>query len=869
MSNYVIENGSIKKELIIEKDKIKGFKLCNKITGKILTSLSGSEEFEVSLKTGLFCSHIKASSLKIEGFKETIEKTGKRYEITFKPFKIKGNIFAVALVYDAGNNDIYIRKHLEISFKQRGEKLVNLDYINFETFNFDPSLSFWSVPKQADSHIPGFALSLGQPLYVDCFFFGCEFPVALSKIKNGKTSSRYFSGKSLNQLIGSDKFISESYVIGAAEGSMLSQVQRALFSYIKDISKPIKLRRQYNSWYDHKLNITEKNISESFSEIDKGLTRSGEKPLDSFVADDGWNDYSKDFWSFNENFPQELYPFMKLSKALGSDFGLWMGPRGGYTSDCIKFAKNIEKSGNGYVNRRSLDVCVASDRYIEKTSELILDFENRFDLNYWKLDGFARMACRNSKHDHMTGGYKDMYFYTDIWEKWIEVFNKMQKNGGDNFWINLTCYAWPSPWFLRYANSLWMQISDDAGFIGNKKEVSDKDGMLSYRDERYFDFYNVRQFQFPQYGLYNHDPIYGNEANVTMTDEEFRSYLFTMATRGNTFWELYYSHNMMNENKWRINYAAMRFIENNMSILASSVVFGNRPSLSQIYGYSCFGDYEGIVSLRNPSNTKKEYTLVLDEKIGVTKRLNPVQVYTVLPYTAEPSGEAYGYGDKVQVELLPYETIIFHFGKQAKPLEIDFVKSKDERTLEITFSDTVNLNYMSCGENEIEKTELLSDYMTALVTFKKPFENINILTLNDVRDITGNKNDITAAFDYYENDIVTKGIMGNSGFTVKVTLDKNAKGVLYSQGEEINLSVYEGHILFKVGLSSVISYKKIEDIVQIAAVRERNGTIKLYINGKLDVGAKTDNAVLSGIKGEKYDEDLVVLYNRALAFDEV
>ena len=60
-------------------------------------------------------------------------------------------------------------------------------------------------------------------------------------------------------------------------------------------------------------------------------------------------------------------------------------------------------------------------------------------------------------------------------------------------------------------------------------------------------FYNDRQFQLPQRALYNHDPIYGNEAKVDMNDEDFRTYLFTMAMRGTCFWELYYSYNMMNK----------------------------------------------------------------------------------------------------------------------------------------------------------------------------------------------------------------------------------------------------------------------------------------------------------------------------------
>lgn len=866
---YIIENGFIRKEIITEKGRITSFSYKNKVSDSSLTAIDGSEVFELSFGGGFFKKKIRASELKVKTVTEKYEAFSKRYEITFAPFKVKDSKIALTLVYELGDDDFFLRKHIELSFASKGTKDIVLDYIDFENLKFNPELSFWTVPEQKKSHIPGFALGLGQPVYVDSMFFGFEFPVCLTKIENSQTSVRYFNGNTLQKLTAGDKFITESFVAGCGDGSLKEQVQKAFFAYIKTISKPVRLRRQYNSWYDHMLNITRENVTSSFLEIEKGLTAVGEPALDSYVADDGWNDYSKDFWSFNEKFPDELYPFSKLSEALGSNFGLWLGPRGGYTTDTPKFAKKIEKAGNGYYNKQANDICVTSAKYHKKTTELMLDFENRFSLNYWKLDGFAQFPCKNKKHDHLVKGYKDMYFYNDSWEKWIDTFKKLQKNGSDNFWINLTCYAWPSPWFLRYVNSLWIQISNDVGFVGKKKQVSDKDRMLTYRDDVYYDFYNVRQFQFPQMGLYNHDPIYGNTAEVEMNDEDFRDYLFTMATRGSFFWEYYYSFNMMNETKWLINYACMRFIEDNKDVLSNSVIFGKKPSEGGVYGFSCFGDYEGIVSLRNSTSEEKEYILCLDEAIGVKKSLVPVNTYIILPYTENAGMGAYGYGDKIKVTLKGYETKIFHFGKSAKKLKATYLKALDNKTLKITFNQTVNASELSCKENEIEKIELLADYMTAVITFKNDFERINTLTLCDLKDIMGNSESGEVKFDYYENHLVTEGFYGDGEFTIKATLDKDAKGDLYRQGNEVYLSVSDGHILFGVGLTSVLSYARIEDVVQLAAVRERNGVLKLYINGELDCGEKSDRLYLSGEKGSKYSDNKVVLYNEALSYDRI
>ena len=104
------------------------------------------------------------------------------------------------------------------------------------------------------------------------------------------------------------------------------EVVRADFlEYIKGIAKPIYLRTQYNSWYDHMLDITSENIRDSFFEIEKGLSSAGVPPLNSYVVDDGWVDYDKDFWCFNDKFPNELYESSALSKKFYFEFGLWLG----------------------------------------------------------------------------------------------------------------------------------------------------------------------------------------------------------------------------------------------------------------------------------------------------------------------------------------------------------------------------------------------------------------------------------------------------------------------------------------------------------------------------------------------------------------
>ena len=128
------------------------------------------------------------------------------------------------------------------------------------------------------------------------------------------------------------------------------------------------------------MKIDDENILESFIEIDRELNNAEVRPLDSYVVDDGWNAYNdgtlgagsypqsgseinkEGFWTFNEKFPDELTPSSELVQKFGSNFGVWVGPRGGYNFYGT-LANIIEKAGNGSKAGGSIDV---ADRvYVE------------------------------------------------------------------------------------------------------------------------------------------------------------------------------------------------------------------------------------------------------------------------------------------------------------------------------------------------------------------------------------------------------------------------------------------------------------------------------------------------------------------------
>lgn len=532
-----------------------------------------------------------------------------------------------------------------------------IDYVVLENIGIINSKTHFTVSPVEGSEIPVYQTILGQPFYVDSLFFGCEFPATDNRIVHGLGRIRYYVGKFVGE-----NFACPVTVMGGGKDNTLSAVRDAFFEYIASISTDCNLRFQYNSWYDYMKDITEENIMTSFTEVHKQLKEHGAPDLDAYVVDDGWPNTKAGFWSFNKKFPNKLTKVTELCDSFGAHFGLWLGPRGGYTRP-DKIAKRMQRAGNGFLNKEARDICVASSKYIEKLTEFFVDTTKEFKIGYWKLDGFCLKPCENEKHDHAVGGPFDMYFVTDMWQKWIVAFEKMREANPD-MWINMTCYVNVSPWWLQWVNSLWVQNSGDIGFAKNYDEQPQVEAEITFRDGRYYDCLCTRGLQMPLKALYNHEPIYGNTAKVNYTDEEFEKYLYWCTVRGQALNELHLSCNMMNDKKWDSLAEVMNFQKENYHILQNAAFIGGDPLDNNIYGYiSWTKDGEGIIAMRNPTKEKTSLTLTLNQLMGTPENLSGAKCVSVYNKTFEIGDRTYSYGDKVDLTLHPFEVMILKFTK--------------------------------------------------------------------------------------------------------------------------------------------------------------------------------------------------------------
>ena len=576
---------------------------------------------------------------------------------------------------------------------------------------------------------------------------------------------------------------------------------------------------------------------------------------------------------------------------------------------------------------------------------MAINWMHDYRVNYWKWDGFADVAQYNAfpsgegvvgyseEHRHMYGGQNQMYHVTDLWEKWIVLMENVRQAEKDynikNLWISLTCYVNPSPWFLQWANSVWLQCAGDRGEISNGTLNNKMDNMLTYRDANYYEFVQVHQFQFPLANIYNHDPIYGSEGTGivadSMTAEQFKNYLYMMGTRGTAFWELYYSDSLLDKDKYLVNAEFLEWEEENFSKLKNAKMIGSHPSsatrlstyrnggmssgeVQNPYGFACFDGNAGIISMRNPSATEKTITFTLNDAIGVAKAgtYHMSTVHTYSPNgTIATAKDTYTKGEEVSVTLQPGEVQVWSLSQNADTTAPTFksLTSVSGTELQVQLSEKIKGNAglkVKVNDKVVDNVTVseYADLRTFKLTFATALNDGDVVEVSAESGADAAGNQITGKISapyYAENKIAEKetvegsnseisgkdrSVEGTNGFTVAAqvqTADRSV--VLVKQGDAYELGINaEGHPYFTVNGVTATADTVISDATEsmIVGVKENNGLVRIYVDGQ--ISASVYNAenkefavpaakiVGNGVNGAVTN---VAVYDRSLGYDEV
>ena len=499
---------------------------------------------------------------------------------------------------------------------------------------------------------------------------------------------------------------------------------------------------------------------------------------------------------------------------------------------------------------------------------------------------------------------------------------------GKDLWLNMTSYTNPSPWHVQWVNSVWMQNTGDTGYT-DSFNATDEEAMLTYRDNAYYNFLNEREWQLPNKYFYNHDPVYGLTANdayhrpdIKYTDDEMRNHLYMLGTRGTAFWEYYYSYSMFDDNKWQINAEAAKWIEDNFDILQKSQMFGGKPNDGNVYGYSCWNGKEGILSIRNPKNEAQSYKVTYDRLIGVGEDLGTVYGKVVVGDQRHQTDEPLTYGKEVTYTLNPKEVLILQFGeKDETPAKILSVEGNGKEA-EVEFDETIRTpeaGMFKVDGYEVTKAELKADRRTVKLTLDKELKDARTVSVSvdGVKDTVGNTSKVSAQNDAFKDGIITGVISddlkdgavstkakysvdGHGGFTVTGKIKTDSKDVVLAEQKgayKVGIDG-EGYLTFEFNNMKITSkydqktVDKANDSYtsetkgiaadgkehQFSAVKEINGMIKLYLDGKVVASTYSEDKANPEIaKGEtifaqgltKDEVSYITVLDRSLAYDEV
>jgi len=501
----------------------------------------------------------------------------------------------------------------------------------------------------------------GQPVAIrqgdGGVFFGLEYPTADNSLRHTTAGNLALNcGQVIGERIGELWLKSERVVQGLTPDA---QVKQWFWKYLDSIRvAPPEFYLLYNSWYDLRAPVmvkdsaralTERNILRTIESFRRRMVIARELKLDAFVLDDGWDVYESD-WVLNPvQFPRGLTPVSDALKDIGSRLGIWIGPIGGYSHRDRRIAW-MKSNGYEVVGDQ---LCVAGNNYRSLLKERVTDFIRKDGARYFKWDGI-QFSCNETDHGHLP----DFYSRRAVMESVIDLCRTARAADPDVF-LNITSGTWLSPWWLKYANIIWMQGADYG--YANVPSISQRDRAMTYRDTVLFNDLVDKRFWFPLVNLMTHGIIKGHLQKLggeAEPLEKFTDNALLYFARGISMGELYISPDLLTEGEWDALSQSVRWAKDRFSILDSTEMVGGDPEGRNPYGYVHFEGKNGIIAARNPFMEPKTLKLSLSPALGLDPAAERLVVDKIYPVRFV-SPELIRSGAALEIPLEGYETTIY------------------------------------------------------------------------------------------------------------------------------------------------------------------------------------------------------------------
>jgi len=488
-------------------------------------------------------------------------------------------------------------------------------------------------------------------------FFGLEYPASQNSLREAPAGGTDLSCSQLmGERIGAGWQASEWAVTALVPDSCL----RLWFErYLASLRvAPLRPYLLYNSWYDLRapemvdnpvnvMNVA--NVERILDSFRRNLTAKHGITLDAFVLDDGWDVYRSDWVLRREQFPGGLQPVAARLQQHGTDLGVWFGPIGGYSHRAWRIGWMRE---HGYETVGD-QLCVAGRHYGRLLKQRVVDLVRDDGVGYYKWDGI-QFSCSEPDHGHPVGRHSRRA----VMEAVGEMCRAVREENPDIF-LNITSGTWLSPWWLKYADTIWMQ-GYDYGYA-DVPSLSKRDAAITYRDFVLYDDLVTKDRWFPIANLMTHGIIKGDLQKLGGEAEpldKFTDNALLYFARGVAMWELYVSPDLLTDGEWNAIAGSLKWARDRFDILSTTRMIGGDPGDRQAYGYAHFTGQRGVVAVRNPIMERLTVRVPFAAELGLDPEATSLVCERVYP-TRWISPELQSAGSELVLALDGYETAVY------------------------------------------------------------------------------------------------------------------------------------------------------------------------------------------------------------------
>ena len=445
--------------------------------------------------------------------------------------------------------------------------------------------------RLVDWNLPGARVTgivKGSPIVAGNMFAGIEHPLASCAVALGRARCRINRELPLK----SGHSVTYSTVIGVTPAG---QLRRGFLYYVeRERAHPYRTFLHYNSWYDlgYFNRYDEAGALGVINAFGSELTRKRGVHLSSFLFDDGWDD-PETLWHFNAGFPTGLTLLREAAAKYGAGPGVWMSPWGGYSKPKQQRVAAARSAGYEIVDN---GLALSGPKYYELFHDICVKFIRDYGVNQFKFDGTGNA-------DRVFSGSS---FDSDFAAA-INLIGELREVQPDLF-INLTTGTYPSPFWLRYADSIWRD-GDDHSFLG---VGSNRERWITYRDAMTYEHIVLGGPLYPLNSLMLHGIIYAKHAKDLNSDpggdfkNEVRDYFGT----GTQTQEMYITPSLLSSADWDALAEAANWSRQNADVLVDTHWVGGDPGELEVYGWASWNPRKAILVLRNPSD--KSQVIAID-----------------------------------------------------------------------------------------------------------------------------------------------------------------------------------------------------------------------------------------------------------------